>query len=144
MRAHPTYRMRTEKAYIIDSRGKTWDLYDPEYIQKYADGDPEECGWGLIQWTYPDRKKGLLEYAKSKGKGDISYFGDMDTQLEYLSQELNELFKDEFEMFKRYEKEKELGEATIFFRDQIEKTSSDSDQIRINAAKNILEEYIKK
>ena len=41
-------------------------------------------GYGLAQWTSQDRKKGLFEYAKSKGEGKPSF----QTQLEYVQLEL--------------------------------------------------------
>lgn len=126
---------------LIRQSDSTWDLYWPEYIQEYAEGDTTVCGWGLIQWTYSTRKKGLLEYAMDKGKGDVSYFGDMDTQLEYLSQELDELFTDEFEAFKKYKKEDELDAATKFFCEEILSPSTEKAHIeeRQKEAAEILE-----
>ena len=44
----------------------------------------DAAGYGLAQWTYHTRKKGLLKYAQSKGKS----IGDAEMQLEYLWKEL--------------------------------------------------------
>lgn len=44
----------------------------------------DSCGYGLAQWTYAPRKKGLLEYVKGKGCS----IGDCVAQLEYLCIEL--------------------------------------------------------
>ena len=41
-------------------------------------------GYGLAQWTSYNRKAGLYDYAKARGKS----IGDMDTQLEYMWKEL--------------------------------------------------------
>jgi len=54
----------------------------------------DSAGYGLAQWTYSTRKKGLYEYAKSKGKS----IGDLKTQLEYLIYELKTQYKYVFEI----------------------------------------------
>jgi len=46
----------------------------------YSDFITDSAGYGLAQWTYWSRKKGLLEYAKSKGTS----IGDLTMQLGYL------------------------------------------------------------
>lgn len=46
----------------------------------------DSCGYGLAQWTYAPRKKGLLEYVKGKGCS----IGDCVAQLEYLCIELTQ------------------------------------------------------
>lgn len=51
----------------------------------YSDFITDSAGYGLAQWTYWSRKKGLLEYAKSKGTS----IGDLTMQLGYLVQELS-------------------------------------------------------
>ena len=92
------------------------DLFCPEYIQLYADGINTSGGWGLIQWTDSGRKRGLYDYAVSKG--DVSYFGDMDTQLEYLVYELTEGgYKDDFIDFKKIT---DIEEATEYFCNEME------------------------
>ena len=45
----------------------------------------DSAGYGLAQWTFWSRKQNLLNYAKSKGTS----IGDLNTQLEFLMQELN-------------------------------------------------------
>lgn len=52
-----------------------------EYVGFATDG----YGYGLAQWTYPTRKEGLFNLAK-KRKTSVA---NMETQLEYLLQELN-------------------------------------------------------
>ena len=93
------------------------DLYNPEYIQLYADGINTSGGWGLIQWTDSGRKRGLYDYAVSKG--NTSYFGDMDTQLEYLVYELTE--GECKGLFEKFKEKKDVVEATDYFCDEMER-----------------------
>jgi hypothetical protein len=44
----------------------------------------DKAGYGLAQWTYPTRKQNLLTFHKKKGVS----IGDLETQLEFLVQEL--------------------------------------------------------
>jgi len=46
----------------------------------------DSCGYGLAQWTYAPRKKGLLDYVKNKGVS----IGDCVAQLEFLCIELTQ------------------------------------------------------
>lgn len=48
-----------------------------------------QIGFGIAQWTTPDRKENLWNYAQSKGKS----VGDLDTQLEFLNDELESKYK---------------------------------------------------
>ena len=71
------------------------DQYSQDYTDKVDNGTiskndfvyngPGGGGYGLAQWTATNRKDGLYEYAKSKGTS----IGDLQTQLEYLVQELS-------------------------------------------------------
>lgn len=54
----------------------------------YADFATDRAGYGLAQWTHPSRKAALLAYAKARGCS----VGDLDTQADYLLQELQSLF----------------------------------------------------
>lgn len=55
----------------------------------YQNFSKDQAGYGLVQWTYGERKKRLLALAKSKNAS----VGDPDIQLEYLWHELNDEFK---------------------------------------------------
>lgn len=55
----------------------------------YSNFVKDSAGYGLAQWTYWSRKKGLLDYANAAGKS----IGDLETQLGYLMQELAGSFK---------------------------------------------------
>ena len=93
------------------------DLYQPEYIKRNIDSiENDGTGWGLVQWTHWSRKRGLYDYAVSKG--DVSYFGDMDTQLEYLVYELTEGgCQNDFIDFKKIT---DIEEATEYFCNEME------------------------
>lgn len=53
--------------------------------EQFVNNGPGGGGYGLAQWTDPSRKEKLYDYAKSKGAS----IGDLQTQLEYLVQELS-------------------------------------------------------
>ena len=64
-------------------------MTDEEYTQKVNSGEyknfvKDSAGYGLAQWTYWSRKKGLLEYAQQR-KVSIA---DLDMQLDYLWYEM--------------------------------------------------------
>lgn len=49
-----------------------------------------KIGWGIAQWTFDTRCRGLYDFAKSKGKS----VGDLETQLAYCWAELTGDFSD--------------------------------------------------
>lgn len=49
----------------------------------------DRAGYGLAQWTHPDRKKKFLDYARAMKKS----IGDLDMQLDFLWIELNASYK---------------------------------------------------
>lgn len=51
----------------------------------YANFATDRCGFGLCQWTAQNRKAGLLDLAKRRGKS----IGDINIQLEWLWAELS-------------------------------------------------------
>lgn len=66
---------------------------DTTYTQAVDNGSygnfvHDACGYGLAQWTYYSRKQGLLNYAKLKGVS----IGNLNMQLEYLYQELQQSY----------------------------------------------------
>lgn len=50
----------------------------------YTNFTHDSAGYGLAQWTYWNRKQGLFQLCKSRGKS----IGDLNTQLDFLYQEL--------------------------------------------------------
>ena len=49
----------------------------------------DKAGYGLCQWTYWSRKQALLNYAKAKGAS----IGDLEMQLSFMMQELNQGYR---------------------------------------------------
>ncbi|MGD0401307.1 MAG: phage tail tip lysozyme [Syntrophobacteraceae bacterium] len=70
-------------------------------------------GWGLAQWTSPERIQGLAQYAQSKGEQTPSF----KTQLEYVQQELTGPYRAAGEALKKAES---VGDATKVFSDLYE------------------------
>ena len=69
-------------------------MADAEYTERVDSGSytnfvRDSAGYGLCQWTYWNRKKALLAYAKKAGKS----IGDLEMQLGFLMQELASGYK---------------------------------------------------
>lgn len=78
---------------LQDSYNSKFQLTDMEYTKLANAGVPtyngkyfanDGAGYGLCQWTHPDRKKKLLAYAKAEG----SSVGDEDMQVRFAIHEL--------------------------------------------------------
>ena len=68
---------------------KKLGMSDSEYTRAVDSGEyqnfvGDKAGYGLAQWTYHTRKEALLEFARARHAS----IGDLDTQLEFLWQEL--------------------------------------------------------
>lgn len=75
---------------------KSLGMTDAEYVKavdelRYQKDDfvSDGAGFGIAQWTYWSRKRGLYEYAEETGKS----IGDLEMQLEYLWIELGREYK---------------------------------------------------
>lgn len=76
------------------------EAYDNEYVNNVDSGiiseydfvynGPGGGGFGLAQWTYPDRKQKLYNYAKSLGVS----IGNIDMQLDFLMTEIDSGLKE--------------------------------------------------
>ena len=62
----------------------------------YADFVNDCAGYGLAQWTFWSRKRGLLSHAKNQHRS----VGDLETQLEYLIHEISTDFSPTFSVLK--------------------------------------------
>lgn len=71
-----------------------YGLTDAEYTRRADAGEKihgdyyfshDSAGYGIVQWTYWSRKKGLLDFAKAAGKS----VGDLDVQIAYMLKELS-------------------------------------------------------
>lgn len=114
--------------------------YNPEYISEYQFDDG--VGWGLVQWTYDSRKKGLYEYANDPVAEDNRSLGDMKTQLDYLIIELETgACKNEYAKFVQIT---DIGEATVFFCKEIERAGEPESEKRKKYAGEIYNEFADK
>lgn len=85
--------------------------HDPGYKYEVYDGK----GYGIMQWTYPPRKQGLLDEADAMGLKP----GDLNAQLAYFRTEMNtdKFCKSQWAEFKN---KKTLTDATEYFLEEIE------------------------
>ena len=88
-------------------------------------------GYGLAQWTSPDRKSGLFEYAAAKGEKTPS-FG---TQLEYVQHELD---TSQSKAGAALRNAKTIPDAAKIITDQYEIPAQPMYEKRIKAANNII------
>lgn len=65
-----------------------------EYIINKKDFVHDSAGFGIVQWTWWERKQNLLNYAKSQGKS----VGDLDIQIEFLLKEIQEKYASVWKM----------------------------------------------
>lgn len=92
-------------------------------------------GYGLAQWTYPTRKEGLYDLAKSK---NVS-ISDEAMQLEFC---LMELHTDEFiNLYKYLCTTDDLPEATKRICAEYERPAVNNFAVRINAAQKFFNEF---
>lgn len=89
---------------------------------RYKNFVKDSAGYGLAQWTYYTRKQALINYAKSKGAS----VGDLQTQLEYLQQEISG-YKTVIETLK---KAKSVKEASDIVLTQFEKPANQSAAVK--------------
>lgn len=70
----------------------------------------KDCaGYGLAQWTHWSRKEKLLAYAKQKGAS----LGDLEVQLEFLIQELEQSFSAVIAMLRKATSVKEASDCVL-------------------------------
>ncbi|MCR5474270.1 MAG: InlB B-repeat-containing protein [Lachnospiraceae bacterium] len=70
-----------------------YGISDEEYTRQVDSGEygnftNDSAGYGIAQWTFPTRKQGLLEFARSWGTS----ISNLRMQLEYLWKELTETY----------------------------------------------------
>lgn len=75
---------------LQDKYNEKWGLSDEEYTAQvnsgsYTNFSDDYGGYGLVQWTFPSRKRGLYEYAINQKKTSID---DENMQIEYLVAEI--------------------------------------------------------
>lgn len=113
------------KANNLENRGNTdLSMTDTMYTSIVDSGEYEAFardgyGYGLAQWTYPSRKASLFSLAQ-KRKTSI---GDIETQVEYLLQEL----KCYPELNKALQESNDLAKLTERFMKEFERPANQSE-----------------
>lgn len=125
---------------LEDGYEKKLGLNDKTYTEGVDNGTykkfcSDSCGYGLAQWTYGDRKKALLDYARSVNKS----IGDLDMQLEYLFIEL-EGYKSVIKVLKTTKSVKEASDIVLV---KFEKPKDQSDSAKAKRAKSSQKLYDK-
>lgn len=80
----------------------------------YTNFTHDSAGYGLAQWTYWSRKQGLFQLCKSRGKS----IGDLNTQLDFLYQELTTSY---FQLLKILKTTSSVEEASNLVVTQFER-----------------------
>lgn len=75
----------------------------------YAGFVTDGAGYGLAQWTHPDRKAALLACAKARGRS----IGDLDVQIGYLLRELQTVFKSLWDKLRATASVREASDAVL-------------------------------
>lgn len=89
-----------------------FNVSDAEYTAQVDAGQRifmDSAGYGLAQWTYHTRKKGLLEFAVAKGCS----IGCLRTQLEFLKKEMEESFTSLVQTLKNAKSVREASDAVL-------------------------------
>lgn len=79
----------------------------------------DKIGYGLVQWTYWDRKKNLYEFAQTKQTS----IGDLNMQLEFLWVELNTSHQKILQYLQEHGNDS-IDELTEYFMDEFENPSA--------------------
>lgn len=100
---------------LQDTFNKKLGLTDDQYTKRVDNGlywnfVKDGAGYGLAQWTFHARKQNLLNYAKKK-KTSI---GDLQTQLEFLYEELSSNFKPVLEVLTKTTSVSEASNTVLF------------------------------
>jgi len=95
-------------------------------------------GYGLAQWTYPSRKVGLYDFAKSKGVS----IANLQMQLDYIMKEIKSSYKS---LLSYLAKETDVADACLKFHNVYEGSADTASRLtgRINKAKAIYNKYHK-
>ena len=111
---------------LQDTYESTLGHSDDSYTKGVDDGSyknfvNDSAGYGLVQWTYHSLKRGLLDYAKSKGAS----IGDMSMQLSLLNKQLVEQYKGVDQVLRNATSVREASNKMLFdFENPLDKSLS--------------------
>ena len=102
------------------------------------DDDPiPDRGYGIAQWTTPDRQDGLINYAKSKNKKP----SDLDVELEYVWKELTTDYGSTLKKIKNSSTLREASDYTLIEYESPKDQSASVQSARAGLGQEILDKY---
>lgn len=117
-----------------------WGIDDITYTdqvdagtRKFIDG----AGYGLCQWTYKTRKQGLYDFAKA----NKSSVGNIDTNLDYLWQELTTGYKGVLKVLQTANSVKEASDVFMCKFEKPQDQSPENKQRRADKGQAIYDKY---
>lgn len=121
---------------------KKFGLSDRDYTRQvdtgaYKDFANDKAGYGLAQWTYWTRKRDLLAYARSQGAS----IGNLDMQLNYLYQELENTFPLVLEVLKEADTVQEASDMVLTKFEKPAKITEETKQKRCSYGQKYYDQY---
>lgn len=124
---------------------KKLGMTDAEYTAavdsgKYTNFVKDSAGYGLAQWTYWSRKQNLLNYCKGKGKS----IGDLNTQLDFLYQELTTSFPTVVNILKIATSVRQASDVVLLQFERPANQGEETKQKRANFGQEFYNRFAKK
>ena len=128
---------------LQDSYESSLGYTDDSYTEAVDDGkykkfSSDEAGYGLVQWTSSNRKKGLYDYIK---QDDDKSIGDLAGQLEWLNQELHNDYSSLLDKLKDAD---DITDASTSFLTDFERPADQGSEVqkaRASLAKGYYDKY---
>ena len=120
-------------------------MADAEYTELvdkgvYTNFGNDRAGYGIAQWTHPDRKPKLLTYAKKMGKS----IGDLDMQLGFLMEELSTSYKAVLNVLKTATSVRAASDAVLLQFERPADQSAAAKTRRASYGQKYFDKYAKK
>ena len=127
---------------LQDTYNKSIGLSDEEYSNQVTKGTygkfvNDSAGYGLAQWTYSSRKKGLLDMARRSNLP----IDDIGLQLDYLNSELNSNYKSVNQALYNAKDIKTASNVVLHDFENPEKQGSDVEALRASYGQKMMDLY---
>jgi len=118
------------------------NIMDEEYTMlvdggNYPDFVTDKAGYGLAQWTFWSRKQALLDYAREHGRS----IGDLQMQLDFLWEELTEVYPTVLIVLKAAENVREASDAVLLWYERPADTSASVQEKRAGYGQGYYDKY---